>query len=110
MYGRRDIETLPDMIKRKALDTMVEMDAVLSEAFFAFYWLGNSRKLAIGMGGSVEFMIELTEIIAYHKTFEPAMDLQHFVKVVRSADNEYMKIQSENFKRKQDDANRRKSK
>lgn len=99
---------MPSIMKQKALDTMVEMDAVLSEAFFAFYWLGNSRKSAIGMGGAVEFMIELSEIVAYHNTFQPAMDLQHFVRVVRSADNEYMKIQSENFKRKQEEANRRK--
>lgn len=73
------------------------MDTVLSEAFFAFYWLGNGRKISIGMGGSIESMIELLEISEYHRIFNPRMDLEHFVRVIRAADSEYMKIQAENL-------------
>lgn len=83
------------------MGSKVEMDAILSEAFFAFYWLGSSRKVSIGMGGSIEHMIELSEISEYHRIFNPRMDLEHFVRVIRSADSEYMKIQAENLRNKQ---------
>ena len=92
---------MPDVKRKKAEATQVEMDTVLSSAFFAFYWLSNSRKSALGMAGSIEFMIELTEIVSYYNTFDPPMDLQHFVRIIRAADGEYMAIQAETHKRRQ---------
>lgn len=83
------------------MGSKVDMDAVLSEAFFAFYWLGNGRKVSVGMGGAIEAMIELLEISEYHRIFNPRMDLEHFVRVIRAADSEYMKIQAENLKNRQ---------
>lgn len=93
---------MPDIMRRKAEASMVHMDTILTEAFFAFYWLSKSRQCAIGMGGAIEFMIPLSEISTYHSVFKPRMDLDHFIRVIRSADSEYIIIKSENMKKLQD--------
>lgn len=82
-------------MRKKAEASMVEMDSILAEAFFAFYWLSNGREAAIGMSGAIEFMIPLSEIATYHKIFEPKMDLQHFVRVIRAADRKYLQLAAE---------------
>ena len=78
------------------------MDAVLLEAFFAFYWLSNGRKSSVGMSGAIQYMIELVEVREYYNTFIPKMDYDHFLRVIRAADSEYMQIQAENMKRTQE--------
>jgi hypothetical protein len=47
------------------------------------------------MSGAIEFMIPLSEIATYHKIFEPKMDLQHFVRVIRAADRKYLQLAAE---------------
>lgn len=84
-----------DAMRKKAEASMVEMDTVLAEAFFAFYWLSNGREATIGMSGAIEFMIPLSEVVSYHQIFEPKMDLQHFVRVIRSADRKYLQLAAE---------------
>jgi len=78
------------------------MDSQLLEAFFAFYWLSRSRQFSIGMSGAAEFMIQLSEIKCYYEIFSPQMELGHFIRVVRAADNEYMTIQAEAAKRREE--------
>lgn len=94
-------------MRRKALESKVEMDTVLSEAFFSFYWLSEQRHISAGPMGSIEMMIPLSEIKVYHETFNPKMDFDHFVRVIRSADREYMTILSE---RRQQEARKLKRK
>ena len=89
------------MIKDRAEGSRVDIDAVLSEALFAFYWLSNGRKVTIGISGVIEHTIELSDIREYYNTFIPRMEYPHFLRVIRAADIEHLRIKAENLERTQ---------
>lgn len=75
-------------------EALPEMDATLVEIIQGFNFLSEQRCVAIGMSGAIPLSILLTEMSAYYHAFTPPCSLQHFIRVVRSADNEYLSIQS----------------
>lgn len=104
--GKGDASTNP--LIKKAEETRVDMDHPLSEAFFAFYWLSRRRRVSAGgMGGSIDHLLSLQEMTDYYKVFKPKLDLQHFIKVVSAADEQYMELL---IKKKQQQATAEKNK
>lgn len=84
----------------KAEESKVDMDAILSEAFFAFYWLSNNiRTFSIGMTGIIENPLPLNEVREYYRIFKPVMSEEHFINVIYAADVEYRTYKAETRER-----------
>lgn len=87
---------MPIQMRLKAEASVVDMDATLTEAFFAFYWLNSRRSINYSFNGDViPSYIPLCEIKDYYNIFNVSIPIDHFVRVVVAADREYVKIQFE---------------
>lgn len=97
-YGRYGDE-VPPFMRKKADESRVDMDASLSEAFFAFYWLSEERTYNVGMAGATPNFIPITSIRSYYSAFRPALPERHFITVIRAADRQYCELQAEKQKK-----------
>lgn len=83
-----------------AQEAKPRIDDILAEIMIGYHFLSDQRGLALGMSGGIPLAIPITEMLAYCNVFCPVMNRKHFVRVVRAADNEFLKLQSETQKRK----------
>lgn len=86
-------------MRKKADESRVDMDASLSEAFFAFYWLSEERTYNVGMAGATPNFIPIVSIRHYYEAFKPYLPEQHFIRVIRAADRQYCELQAEKQKK-----------
>ena len=77
-----------------------EIDDTLAEIMIGYHFLSDTRGLVLGMSGGVQMPLILTEMIAYYDTFKPRVSKTHFIRVVNSADSEFIRLQSDKQARK----------
>ena len=82
-----------------AYEQKPDLDYPLQEALSGFYFLSERRMMAVGMSTVIPYAIPLSEIREYYQIFKPYLPLDHFVRVVNSADRAYLTLLNENNKK-----------
>jgi len=67
-----------------------------------FHFLSDEREIAVGMGGGIPMSIPLRSMREYYYIFNPVVSLKYFVRVVRAADMEYLRLCAKNSNNKKD--------
>ena len=84
----------------QALSTKPELDLILVEILNGYNFLSGEREICIGMAGAIPMPITLASLVLYYNTFEPPVEIKHFIRVVKAADNEYLSLQNKKQKQK----------
>jgi len=84
----------------QAQEEKPDMDETLALIVTGFHFLSEERVIQVGMGGSIPIAIPLASILLYYDTFKPPVSIEHFIRVVRAADREYLSLHAKKQERK----------